>query len=134
MSFEIFGEHQNRTSASLKIKNEISQLRRKLKSQSTEVYNKRIPMQSLNSLGSLLQEVKRLRKKYSSTSTIVVKFDGTGGDNVLPVVHIISDDARAGQQAHGEIQKVLYYLIYQTSFTSLVTLSSLFDKNNFGVY
>ena len=63
-------------------------------------------MHKLNSLGLVLQEVKQLEEKYSSMS-ITVKFDGTGGDNVLPVVHIISDDARVGQQACQEIQKVL---------------------------
>ena len=115
MSFEIFGEYNERSSALMKIKNKIACLKSLLESQSTEVYNERIAMHKLNSLGSVLQEVKQLEEKYSSVS-ITVKFDGTNGDNVLPVVHIISDDARTGQQVCQEIQKVLKLLLYRFVF------------------
>lgn len=111
MNFEIFGEHQNRISAVWRIKKEIFRLRKVLESRSTEVYNERIPIKALNSLGSVLQEVERLKKRYKNTTTITVKFDGTRDDNVLPVVHIISDDARTGKQAHEEMQKVFEILL-----------------------
>ena len=105
MSFEIFGEYAQRSSALKEIKHLIESLEKMLKSRSTRVYNQRIHIHELNSLGSVLKEVKRFQEKYSSMS-ITVKFDGTGDDNVLPVVHIISDDTRVGKEAREEIEKV----------------------------
>lgn len=115
MTFEIFGEYEKRISAMEKIRNKIFHLKKVLESRGTDVYNKRIPMDKLNSLGSVLQEVKQLKEKYSGMS-ISVKFDGTGDDKVLPVVHIISDDARDGKEAYEEIQKVFLNIIYTQRF------------------
>ena len=109
MVFEIFGEHRERTLAAYNIKNEITRLKQVLKKKSTEVYNERVPMQEFNSLGSVLQAVKNINKEFDSV-TIAVKFDGTGRDNVLPVVHIISDKATEGKDAYDRIKRVFFNL------------------------
>ena len=110
MLFEIFGEHENRTSAADTIKERINHWEKMLSGKSDEVYNVRHQLSSINSLGSVLKTINSLKERLGNDVTITVKFDSKTGDYVLPEVHIISDDASKGEIALKAVKKVLRFL------------------------
>ncbi|XP_066921264.1 uncharacterized protein [Clytia hemisphaerica] len=103
MMFEIFGENENRTKVADKIRHKKKSLVRILEGSSSKVYNEKIPIRSVNSIGPVLHKMQALQQQNENVK-IELKFGANTGNKELPVVHLICDDVDRRRRAREEIE------------------------------
>ena len=119
MMFEIFGEYENRTKVAEKIRSKKKSLIWILEGRSSRVYNEKIPIRSVNSIGPVLHKMKELQDKNENVK-IELKFGAKTGNKELPVVHLICEDAESRRRAREEIEMLIKDGLEQAEVTFLL--------------